>query len=388
MQTIGSRLDANKGIGPGFDLIRVVLAFGVIAWHCIPLTAGSTEALNTARYWILVYALVPTFFAVSGFLVTGSAMRLPLGQFAASRILRIVPALAVDTAVSVLIFGTLFTTLPVLAFLLHHDTQVYWLNIVGEIHFHLPGVFEDHPNTAVNGSLWTIRPELACYIMMGILIATGLVKRWPVVAAAAVILWAVSYLGQQVTMDYIGKYFVTSDHTKLVIFFLVGSLFFLLRYKIPASPLIAGAAVLFMIASAAFGTGKGLGTDRFYMLVACPLLTYLIIWLGLQKLPQLPLFNRGDYSYGIYLYGYPMQQAVIQVTGVDQPWQVFVLTFVPVTVVAMMSWHFVEKPTLKLRKRFSLAAKIDQQREASAGGSAQSNDIAVGDKPPGPVAGA
>lgn len=365
MQSIGDRLDANKGIGPGFDLLRVVLAFGVIAWHSIALCYDAAETLKTASYWILVYAVVPVFFALSGFLVTGSALRLPLGQFALSRVLRIVPALAVDTAVSVLIFGTIFTTLPVLVYLTHPETLHYWLNIVGEIHFYLPGVFKDHVVPAVNGSLWTIRPELACYVLMGGLIATGLVKRWEFVALGAAGVWAVSLIGQNIPVDYPGRYQITGDTSKLVIFFLVGSLFFLLRHKIPSSRWIAGAAVLFMILSAVFGSSE-LSSNRWYMLVACPLLTYLIVWLGTHPLPQLPLFNRGDYSYGIYLYGFPVQQAIIALTGTDQPWQVFVYTLVPVTLLAMMSWHFVEKPTLKLRRAFSFAAKIEEQRKESA----------------------
>lgn len=108
MKTIGEALDANKGVGPGFDFMRLFLAFAVIAWHSVPITQGSAEALKTEPWWILVYAVVPVFFALSGFLVTGSALRLSVGPFVASRALRILPALFVDTAISILLYCPLF----------------------------------------------------------------------------------------------------------------------------------------------------------------------------------------------------------------------------------------------------------------------------------------
>jgi len=87
LKTIGERLDECKGIGPGFDFIRVALAFGVIAWHSVRLARGLAEQLSMPVFWLLVYSIVPVFFGVSGFLVTGSALRLPVGQFVASRVL-------------------------------------------------------------------------------------------------------------------------------------------------------------------------------------------------------------------------------------------------------------------------------------------------------------
>jgi peptidoglycan/LPS O-acetylase OafA/YrhL len=220
-----------------------------------PLTSGTADGLAREPYWILVYAVVPVFFSLSGFLVTGSGLRLPVGQFVASRALRIVPALLVDTAVSILVFGTLLTTLSLGEYLMHPETRGYWFNIVGEIHYYLPGVFKDNPVTAVNGSLWTIRPELFCYLLMTGLIATGLVRRWPAVLIGVVGIWLLSVVAQRIGTDFPGRYHLTTDASKLVIFFLVGSLFYLLRYKIPNSPWIAGAAVIFIGLGAAFGTG-------------------------------------------------------------------------------------------------------------------------------------
>lgn len=349
MKTIGEALDANKGVGPGFDFMRLFLAFAVIAWHSVPITQGSAEALKTEPWWILVYAVVPVFFALSGFLVTGSALRLSVGPFVASRALRILPALFVDTAISILLFGAVLTTLPLGEYFTHPETLKYWLNTIGEIHYDLPGVFMDNPGRAVNGSLWTIKPELGCYLVMTLLIWTGFVRRWQVVVAAMAVVWLVSVAAQQVPGDFPGRFDLVGDVAKLVIFFLAGALMYQLRHKIPLSPWIAVAGAVFMAVCAIVGPGA-LWNDRIFMLISCPLLTYLMVWLGMQNLPKLPLFSSGDYSYGIYLYGFPIQQVIVSLTGNLDPLANFAMTLVPVTIMAMLSWHLVEKPTLKFRK--------------------------------------
>jgi len=349
MKTIGAALDANRGVGPGFDFMRLFLAFGVIGWHSIPITQGNSDALKTEPWWILVYTLVPVFFALSGFLVTGSALRLTVGPFVASRALRIIPALFVDTAISILLFGAVLTSLPLGEYLTHPETLSYWLNVIGEIHYNLPGVFMDNPGRAVNGSLWTIKPELGCYLIMTILIATGLVRRWQIVLVALIVVWAASLGAQQVPGDFPGRFDLVGDVSKLVIFFLAGSLAYHLRHKLPLSPWIAAAAVAFMGVCAAIGPGQ-LWDNRLFMIISCPLLTYLMVWLGMQRLPKLPLYSTGDYSYGIYLYGFPIQQVILQLTGNHNPLANFAMTIVPVTIMAMLSWHVVEKPMLKLRK--------------------------------------
>lgn len=159
MRTIGGLMDANRGIGPGFDMLRVGLAFAVILRHCFPISYGNGATAGYA--WAATVGIVPSFFILSGFLVTGSALRLTLGKFIASRALRIVPALAVDTIVTVLVIGPALTTLPLSSYFGSPLTHGYLLNMVGEIHYCLPGLFDANPlRGVVNGALWTIQPEL------------------------------------------------------------------------------------------------------------------------------------------------------------------------------------------------------------------------------------
>ena len=82
------------------------------------------------------------------------------------------------------------------------------------------------------------------------------------------------------------------------------------------------------------------------------LVTYMTLYLGMLRLPKIPLLRRGDYSYGLYLYGFPLQQAVRHgIPGGDLP-PVNILVSMPLAIaVAMLSWHFVEAPVLRLKRK-------------------------------------
>ncbi len=97
MQTLGSLLDRNKGLGPGFDFLRIFLALAIVAWHSRNVVYWTSDTLTTETpFWFGEYCLVPIFFALSGFLVAGSGMRLTLANFLVNRGLRILPALALE----------------------------------------------------------------------------------------------------------------------------------------------------------------------------------------------------------------------------------------------------------------------------------------------------
>ena len=96
------------------------------------------------------------FFALSGFLVAGSMERTPkLSQFLTLRIIRLVPALAVEVLLCALILGPLVTNKPLWDYFAAPEFWAYFRNIVGDVHFTLPGVFEDNKlPRIVNASLW------------------------------------------------------------------------------------------------------------------------------------------------------------------------------------------------------------------------------------------
>ena len=78
---------------------------------------------------------------------------------------------------------------------------------------------------------------------------------------------------------------------------------------------------------------------------------YLALWLALNpRLPVIPAAHFGDLSYGLYIYGWPVEQAVIWLYGGHAAWwQVFLTALPMAAALAFLSWHLVERPMLRLK---------------------------------------
>jgi peptidoglycan/LPS O-acetylase OafA/YrhL len=194
--SIGDHLDRNKGVGPGFDFLRLALAISIVSYHGIDVTQG--KIATTGFFGLFVGSSLPMFFALSGFLVTASAQRLALPHFLVNRGLRIFPALLVEIFFSAVLLGAVCTSLPLAVYYTSKEFISYFLNVTGLIHYFLPGVFQDNPHKGVvNLSLWAVPWELFCYLIISVLILTGLIRRPRVIlfgGMAALILPAVLYL--------------------------------------------------------------------------------------------------------------------------------------------------------------------------------------------------
>jgi peptidoglycan/LPS O-acetylase OafA/YrhL len=178
--SIAERLDATKGRPTGFDYLRIILALGVIVAHAFPLSYGIQYAYQLERTPLGGFQawIVPMFFALSGFLVAGSLERNPIGVFVGLRVIRIAPALAVEVTLSALLLGPLLTTVPLAHYFADPKFRSYFLNMLGDIHYLLPGVFHSNPYPdIVNGQLWTVPVELRCYITLTILAILGIAQR-------------------------------------------------------------------------------------------------------------------------------------------------------------------------------------------------------------------
>jgi peptidoglycan/LPS O-acetylase OafA/YrhL len=342
--TVGEIMDRHRG-GPGFDWLRIGLSLGVIVLHSFHTAYGQNAPRSellavdwTSPIWA---AILPAFFCASGFMVTGSALRTQdVKVFLWFRSLRIVPALFVEVSLSALILGSWLTTLPLSEYFSRTETWSYFGNIVGWIHYELPGVFETNPYTGiVNKSLWTLHPEFACYAAMAGLMITGLVYRTR--STAAIWLAATIYLiVEQVVFGRVLLDGVFGSRV-LVYSFISGMLLYHLRHRIPVSGLFA------LVATA---IGYGLLKTEFY-LAALPFVFYLMLWIGMTRFPRIGFLQNGDYSYGLYLYGYPIQQMVVLFLPAQwrEWWVVFLLAVPLALIVSMVSWNFVEKPTLRLK---------------------------------------
>jgi peptidoglycan/LPS O-acetylase OafA/YrhL len=345
--------DSALGGRNNFHLIRLGAALLVLFAHSFHLLRrAGEEPIGRWFVWLDASLLgVAIFFFVSGFLVARSwDTRRSLAGFLTARALRIAPALWLVLAISVFCLGAVFTSLPLAEYLRNADTKKYLvLNAVLYTHYLLPGVFESNPVPGINGSLWTIPLEVVLYLILGVAGWIGFlsphaavrrayerVVRYPLVSAA-LILFALLLVNKVLRTG--------AQYYSLAGYFLFGVLSYRFRQMIGWR--FDHVALLVVITVAAAKTWAGP--------ILLPIaLAYAILTLALHPMFRMPVtwLHRHDYSYGAYLYGFPVQQTLIAL-GVRDPMLLFVCC-IPLTLCcAALSWHLVERPALNQKARGS-----------------------------------
>jgi peptidoglycan/LPS O-acetylase OafA/YrhL len=349
-QTLEQRLATASYRPSGFDYMRVALALLIICLHSGEISYGPRDPADIyASIWRApAAALVPMFFALSGFLVAGSLERSRhLLTFLGLRALRIVPALAGEVVLSALILGPLLTTYSLHDYFTDPRFFVYFRNIVGDIHYQLPGLFVGNPDTdATNAQLWTVPYELFFYIICSAIALIGIYKRRFLMLAAAC-LFLLLGLHAAGLENHTRPWTVTG--TTLLMAGVAGMLFYRFKQIIPWNfTLFAGSAVLSLLL---------LTRPEWDAFTPLPL-TYATIYLGLLNPPRNKLVLSGDYSYGIYLYGWPLQQMVASFGPAFRHWYINLLIAIPsVMACAFVSWRFIEKPALNLKAKLKRSEK-------------------------------
>jgi peptidoglycan/LPS O-acetylase OafA/YrhL len=342
--TLGERLVGAGSRPSGFDYMRVILALAVIAEHTLGLCYGpGAQDLIWGTFWRWPLAMVlPMFFALSGFLVAGSLERSrTIVSFLGLRLFRLVPALAMETVLSALVLGPIFTTLTLSAYFGHPEFAHYFLNIVGDVHFSLPGVFDNLPLAGiVNLQLWTLPWELMCYLVISVF-AISTMSRRPWLFAGLVMLIELSQVFWRTFLNT-APHGITVGGPALVISFLFGISLYVLRNRLPWDRRV----FLIMLALCVL---VGCRSSTTYLL---PLpAAYVTAFLGLTNPPRSKWLLSGDYSYGLYLYGFPIQQAIIATLAVGRIWWVnMILAWIGAGAMACFSWWVVERPVHERRK--------------------------------------
>jgi peptidoglycan/LPS O-acetylase OafA/YrhL len=343
--SIQDRMIAADNRSSGFDYMRLGLASTVILWHSVLSSHGWERGYADvgALRWSVIATVLPMFFAFSGFLVAGSLDRSKtLVAFFGQRILRILPALTVEIVCSALIIGPIFTTYTLQSYFTDPLFFAYFKNIVGLVQFKLPGVFLDNPDAfKVNTQLWTIPHELRSYILLAALSLVGIFARRRLflilfLLVVAQQIWAAIAIGP--ATDVPGAL----RDTDLIRAFFAGVIVYKFRDKIPANlPLLAISAVL------TFACMANNVAERFAFIPVA----YMTVYLGLLNPPRDKWVLSGDYSYGIYVYGSVIQQAVATFGAPVRHWYWNLLISTPIILLlAIVSWWFVEKPMLRLKR--------------------------------------
>jgi len=330
-----------------FDFLRFLLAFSVVVYHLIALVGN--KSLNNPVFTGLGKTPVYGFFIISGFLITSSvASGKGLKIYIENRVRRLVPAyvLVVMLSAIFLVFLSTYTYIE------YYTDARFWKYLVSNLLFlnflqpELPGVFKTNILQAVDGSLWTIKVEIAFYILLPILFA-GLkkLKSLREVNWILIILYALTFfyrylcdLAFEVTkIEYLQEF--SHQMPGYFNYFGVGMLLYfnfdvVRKYQNKLLILATILILLNFVFKWEFLYAPGLGLVIFY------------IAFNLKFLNNFGKF--GDFSYGIYIFHFPIFQVLISIGFITQEVSVnYLLSIMLVLLASISSWYLVEKQFLK-----------------------------------------
>ncbi len=329
------------------DFLRVALAILVLFSHSYLLT-GQARREPFAR-WTQGQIdggglAVNAFFVLSGFLIAASWQRSRgVGDFLRRRALRIYPAFLVVGLLCALVIGPLNAA----------NAAAYWNAFawprffyrLAQLQLVLPPIFTYLRYEGVNGSLWTIRYEFLCYLLVAVLGLAGALR----VRAVPLLLFVLALAGfgaqtyvrpdllRHAALPIVGA---LALWPRFLAYYLAGVVAFLYRDRLALRFSLLVISLLILLVTA---RTNGLA-------LALPLAgTYPLLYAAFAPVPALQNFGRrGDFSYGIYLIAFPVQQQLLQ-TFHDRltPLSLFALALPLTFALAALSWYGVERPCLR-----------------------------------------
>ena len=326
-----------------FNLLRLLAASAVVVSHAVFLHSGhkAHEILSDVTFYNLGDHAVNVFFVLSGLTVAGSLARsLSTIGFVVARVLRIFPALAACALLLILV-GAIVTVCTPAQFL--SDTRVWWFGLktllLGSASAGLPGVFGENPvPSTINASIWTLKYEMGCYLLLAGAGWLGLLTRYRFAWMLAVS-WIVAGTFLFVRFGHTAQ--AVDQAARFWLCFSLGVGCFVYRDLIPLS--VIGVVALGL----GFWISIGSGLERLISLVATG---YAVVWFAKIPTGRLRLFtNKVDLSYGIYIFGWPITQTLLLMRpDIDVVWLVL-FSLVLSAAVALPSWICIERPALRAR---------------------------------------
>ncbi|PHR62830.1 MAG: acyltransferase [Robiginitomaculum sp.] len=327
------------------NAVRLFLALAVAIAHALTIKNG-LGSIERIRIFDLTtsYMAVNGFFMLSGMLIAWSlSFRKDLVFFITARVLRLLPALIVLALISALVVGPIFTAYTFEQYVRDPDFWQYPLRVItfGRVDDGPPGLFSTAPWPGeFSGSLWTLRYEALAYVGAAIVFATGLLRTRVGPALLAVLsIAAFSFLRM--------KYADTLNDTpifsviRFAVCFTLGMTAYAYGKWIPVRwrylPLLLGLFFLF-------------GKTSVAEIIGNLALGYLILLVGFRAGTVFdPIQKMPDMSYGIYIWHWPIYQIFLLKNSDVSAW-VLVFVAIPLAMlVALLSWVYIEKPSLGLK---------------------------------------
>ncbi len=334
-------------------LVRHFAALCVMFAHSFELSGKLPyELLQAFPLLIGISGLgVTVFFIVSGYLVTQSWERQhSITVFVWHRFLRIIPGLWGCMAFALLL-GAAVTALPVSAYWSHPQIGDYiWGNVLMRNALDLPGVFQGNPAGAgVTGTFWTLPIELTCYLSVVVLGVLGVWRNVAIgttiglAALMAVTLWGstVNLFGAVIQAVWLPRYYAA---------FLCGMLLYHWRGKV-----LMGWAIPTALLALATGVLWYLSPESPWWRWMDLIRVFLLAWFLVNALAAISRVwpepsGWPDLSYGVYLYGFPIQQALVFFYPDWNGWMVLAASLGLSTIAAAASWYAIEAPALRLKR--------------------------------------
>lgn len=338
-----------------FDLLRLVFAASVLFWHFYVLSRAPAMEMFSQVFSASI--AVKGFFVISGYLVMMSCENsASIREYAEKRLRRIYPAYAA-VVLACAVAGAFFTALPPAEYLgagllRYLAANLVFLNFLAP---NLPGVFVGQPYSEVNGALWTLKIEVMFYAFVPLLAwLCARLGRWRVIATLY-LLAAIYSIAMEAQYARSGADIWLQLQRQLpgqLGYFLVGTGLYFLRDRLRGRWLALAAAAMAMYAAMAVSREPVAAT------LLEPLALGILVIGAATAAPYLGNFARyGDFSYGVYIIHFPVVQALVAIgLFARHPWGAFCASLALVAVLSALSWHLVERPFLRRRSHYRLAA--------------------------------
>lgn len=328
-----------------FNLLRIYLSLSVVFYHCYELSQKA--ALNFVNTWFNGERAVEAFFIISGYLIIKSYYRCAsISEFLKKRILRIYPAYFVVIVLCV-IAGAVFTTLPAAAYFT--SAQLYKYIAVNVVFLNflqptLPGVFSNNFLSTVNGSLWTLKIEVAYYFLVPLIAVLRTKINVHLLYGLIFISSLIYFLGMKQLFSNTNNQmylFLSRQITGQLFYFIAGAWLAELEKKSWFITIAKWAGIPCIIAI----------FFPFPISVECVLLAIAVYFCACIA-PSINFrYKQHDISYGLYIYHFPVIQVLVSCGLYNSSvFLGFTYSVIITFLLAVFSWFFVERPFITKKK--------------------------------------
>ena len=342
------------------NFMRFIAALMVIVSHCYAVVlggdAGSYLLKLTGDRLSPGGVSVGVFFLFGGFLIARSCEHYPEAKkFFSARVLRLFPELLFVVILTAFVLGPILSTLSPAEYFTNPQTYKYLLNGALIMVHQLPGVFTNNPSgDVVNAALWTLPVEFICYVLCFISYKlTKFDKKKFLLLSVPVFVLAAVY--------YVKFSPLQLSVVRAVLLFFLGVLIWVLRDRITISPVLGLASIVLWFVMV-FG-----GIDNLAMLTVFPIACFCLAY-GMGN--HFSKFGtKFELSYGIYLWAFPIQQALAQYFPAWHPYVNALVAALLATCGAFVNHFVVTAPLgrfLKGRRQKALEAQKSSEEQNNA----------------------